>query len=136
MAPSGKCLLHKPEGVSAVPLHTHKPQTQHKLLKYHHCGDRQEDLPDGLASQGKSHTILTKHKECIVGVCFTKFAFILIKGVAVKPQVCVLLVFFGFPIRVSPWSPGCLGTHSVDQAGLCSKLNYELNVQLKEGGNL
>jgi hypothetical protein len=34
----------------------------------------------------------------------------------------VVVVFYVFQGRVSPCSPGCPGTHSVDQAGLISEI--------------
>jgi hypothetical protein len=44
------------------------------------------------------------------GFCFVLFCFVLF---------CFVLVWFGFFLdRVSLYIPGCLGTHSVDQAGL------------------
>jgi hypothetical protein len=46
---------------------------------------------------------------CFVLFCFVLFCFVL---------VWFGLVWFGFQDRVSLCSPGCPGTHSVDQAGL------------------
>jgi hypothetical protein len=41
--------------------------------------------------------------------CFVLFCFVLF---------CFVVCFFDFRDRISLYSPGCPGTHSVDQAGL------------------